>query len=139
MLNSSERTINPAAANAACVDVTSVDVAEVRANEGSAAVRLTRRGRFLLFGLPTVALIVGMFLMLSALLQPAQATTGEAVTAQGDRLVEVTVAHGDTLWAIAEHYAPERDVRDTVALIHKHNSFDGALVPGQKIVVPVSY
>ena len=135
MLNSSERTINPVAANAASVGVTSVDVAEVRANESSAAVRLTRRGRFLFFGLP----IVGMFLMLSALLQPAQATTGEAVTAQGDRLVEVTVAHGDTLWAIAEHYAPERDVRDTVALIHKHNSFDGALVPGQKLVVPVSY
>ncbi|MDK6275628.1 LysM peptidoglycan-binding domain-containing protein [Pseudoglutamicibacter cumminsii] len=139
MLNSSERTINPVAANAASVGVASVDVAEVRVNESSAGVRLTRRGRFLFFGLPTVALIVGMFLMLSALLQPAQATTGEPVTAQGDRLVEVTVAHGDTLWAIAEHYAPERDVRDTVALIHKHNSFDEALVPGQKLVVPVSY
>lgn len=134
MLNSSKRTINPVAANAASVDAT-----EVRVNESSAGIRLTRRGRFLFFGLPTVALIVGMFLMLSALLQPAQATTGEPVTAQGDRLVEVTVAQGDTLWAIAEHYAPERDVRDTVALIHKHNSFDGALIPGQKLVVPVSY
>lgn len=139
MLNSSERTINPVAANAASVGVTSVDYAETRANEGSAGVRLTRRGRFLFFGLPTVALIVGIFLMLSALLQPAQATTGEPVTAQGDRLVEVTVAQGDTLWGLAEHYAPERDARDTVALIHKHNSFDGALVPGQKVVVPVSY
>lgn len=139
MLNSSERTINPVAANAASVGVTSVDYAETRVNEGSAGVRLTRRGRFLFFGLPTVALIVGIFLMLSALLQPAQATTGEPVTAQGDRLVEVTVAQGDTLWGLAEHYAPERDARDTVALIHKHNSFDGALVPGQKVVVPVSY
>ena len=139
MLNSSERTINPVAANAASVGVTSVDYAETRANENSAGIRLTRRGRFLFFGLPTVALIVGIFLMLSALLQPAQATTGEPVTAQGDRLVEVTVAQGDTLWGLAEHYAPERDARDTVALIHKHNSFDGALVPGQKVVVPVSY
>lgn len=134
MLNSSERTINPVAGNAS-----SVDVAEPGTNDSSAGVRLTQRGRFVFFGLPTVAVIVGMFLMLTALLQPAQATTGEPVTAQGDRLVEVTVAHGDTLWALAEHYAPERDVRDTVALIHKHNSFDGALVPGQKLVVPVSY
>lgn len=130
MSNTAERTVNS--------DERTLNTAH-HEHASRQRIRLTPRGRFVFFGLPTMALVVGMFLMLSALFQPAQATTGEPVTAQGDRLVEVTVAHGDTLWELAEHYAPERDVRDTVALIQKHNSFDGALVPGQKLVVPVSY
>jgi Tfp pilus assembly protein FimV len=47
------------------------------------------------------------------------------------------VRPGDTLWAIAERVAPGEDPRPVVDAIADANGIDaGALVPGQRLVVP---
>jgi len=47
------------------------------------------------------------------------------------------VRAGDTLWSIATGYEPAHDPREVVAAIQAANALDpGALVPGQRIVLP---
>lgn len=100
------------------------------------ALRLTRRGRFVLVVLPlTVLLAFGAFLI-GAVLQPANASS--SVTGPGASLQEVTVMKGDTLWGIAREFSPERDARDVVAEISQLNSLNGPLRAGQTITVPSS-
>jgi LysM repeat protein len=49
----------------------------------------------------------------------------------------VTVAPGQTLWAIAGEVAPNADRRDTVARIQELNALSSVnLQAGQKIAVP---
>jgi LysM repeat protein len=49
----------------------------------------------------------------------------------------VTVAPGQTLWAIAEKYAPERDTRDTIdAIVSLNNLTEVTVQPGQRIALP---
>lgn len=53
---------------------------------------------------------------------------------------KVTVAHGDTLWAIAGKYTQEdEDIREVVFRICEENNLaDREIQPGQIIRVPVS-
>jgi nucleoid-associated protein YgaU len=45
--------------------------------------------------------------------------------------------YGDTLWAIAERFAPGEDPRALVDAISAANAVDpGAIVPGQTLVIP---
>lgn len=47
---------------------------------------------------------------------------------------------GDTLWSIADRLAPGEDPRPIVDAIVVANDVDpGAIVPGQSLVVPVSF
>jgi nucleoid-associated protein YgaU len=47
------------------------------------------------------------------------------------------VRPGETLWSIARAYDPTRDPREVVHAIQTANALDpGALVPGQRIVLP---
>lgn len=102
-----------------------------RARPRSVPVRLTGRGR--------VAAVV-----LLVVLPLAAATTGwgrpPTVLGGTQRPAVsrvVTVAPGDTLWAIARRAAPRRDVRDTVRRIIEVNRLEGAVVrPGQQLAVP---
>ena len=49
----------------------------------------------------------------------------------------VTVSPGQTLWAIAEKYAPGRDTRDTIdAIVSLNNLTEGTVQPGQRIALP---
>lgn len=49
----------------------------------------------------------------------------------------VTVSSGQTLWAIAEKYAPGQDVRDTIdAIVSLNNLTEGTVQPGQRIALP---
>lgn len=49
----------------------------------------------------------------------------------------VTVSSGQTLWAIAEKYAPNHDVREAVeAIVSLNNLTDGNVQPGQRIALP---
>ncbi len=49
----------------------------------------------------------------------------------------VTVSPGQTLWAIAEKYAPERDTRDTIdAIVNLNNLTEVTVQPGQRIALP---
>ena len=98
--------------------------------------RLTRRGRIVLIGLPLV-LLAALLLSLTGLLNsPAKAAdtaSGLAVTPS----VSVTVQPGESLWAIAGSVDPGRDPRDVIADIVQLNDLDGGRVmPGQQLFVP---
>jgi LysM repeat protein len=98
--------------------------------------RLTRRGRIVLIGLPLV-LLAALLLSLTGLLNsPAKAAdtaSGLSVT----ETVSVTVQPGESLWAIAGTVDPTRDPRDVIADIVQLNDLEnGKVMPGQQLFVP---
>jgi LysM repeat protein len=98
--------------------------------------RLTRRGRIVLIGLPLV-LLAAVILSLAGLLnspaKAADAASGLSVTPT----VSVTVQPGESLWAIAGHVDPSRDPRDVIADIVQLNDLQaGKVMPGQQLFVP---
>ena len=100
---------------------------------GSAAyLRLTRRGRLVVF---VTALLVTLSAMLLAVAPSviATVTAGDPVPVS-----EVTVQPGDTLWDIASAANPSGDVTRTVDEIADLNALvDGQLRVGQELAVPV--
>lgn len=98
--------------------------------------RLTRRGRLLLIGLPVllgaVAVLAGVLLLV---LSP-QAQAGDAAPSGAQTRV-VVVSPGDTLWSLAQEADPESDPRAAVERIVDLNDLqDSAVRPGQRLVVP---
>lgn len=96
--------------------------------------RLTRRGRFVLFGLPVLA--VAACLLGAGLLMLTSGTAQAGSESHPGGTQSVTVAPGDTLWDIAQAAAPEEDPRSTMAQIEELNQLDGSVRPGQHLVVP---
>jgi len=99
--------------------------------------RLTRRGRVVLIGIPLVLVAAFLLLMAGFLNAPAKAADSVedlAVTPA----VSVTVQSGESLWAIAAAVAPERDARDVIAdIVQLNNLSAGTVLPGQQLYVPV--
>ncbi|MDQ0821881.1 LysM repeat protein [Arthrobacter sp. V4I6] len=101
-----------------------------------APLRLTRRGRFVFFGLPLILLAAFVLSFSGFLNAPAKASESAAELSLTPT-VSVTVQPGDSLWAIAGSVAPERDPRDVVADIVQLNNLEAARVlPGQTLFVP---
>jgi LysM repeat protein len=99
--------------------------------------RLTRRGRVVLIGIPLVLLAALLFLLAGFLNAPAKAADSAADLALTPT-VSVTVQSGESLWGIAAEVAPERDPRDVIADIVQLNNLDaGTVLPGQQLFVPV--
>ena len=98
--------------------------------------RLTRRGRLVLIGLPLMLLSVVLLLLLGVFTAPVKAATlGEA--APGNQAVKTTVLAGQTLWGIAATADPSRDPRDVVQDILELNNLSSSVVhPGQQLFVP---
>ncbi|GAA3280611.1 LysM peptidoglycan-binding domain-containing protein [Nesterenkonia halobia] len=101
--------------------------------------RLTRRGRLLLIGLPVLtaaaALMLGAALMAGGLVNQAQASTEAPV---GVEAREVVVAPGETLWDIASEIDSTEDTDVLILRIAELNDLDGStLQPGQRLDVPV--
>jgi hypothetical protein len=107
------------------------------------ALRLTRRGRMVLFGLPalavTAALVFSLLaVLLGSLASPANAATKVNTANLAGYAAPVTVLQGDSLWSIAAHSDPARDVRDVVADIVAMNDLGtGVLQAGQRLYVPL--
>jgi LysM domain len=98
------------------------------AARGPRPVWLTRRGRVVV-----IALLVGLLVGIFAILSPP----GRAANPSGSHPVAV-VQPGDTLWSIAERYAPGRDRFETIAEIQRLNGLAGYTVhPGQHLVLPL--
>ncbi|MFF2316859.1 LysM peptidoglycan-binding domain-containing protein [Arthrobacter sp. NPDC058097] len=98
--------------------------------------RLTRRGRIVLIGLPLVllaALILSLAGLLNSPAKAADSASGLSVTPA----VSVTVQPGESLWAIAGKVDPDRDPRDVIADIVQLNDLQaGKVMPGQQLFVP---
>ena len=107
-----------------------------RKQEGQPPLRLTRRGRFVFFGVPLI-LLAALILSFSGFLNAPAKAADSADQLSVTPTVSVTVQPGESLWAIAGSVAPERDPRDVVADIVQLNNLDAARVmPGQQLFVP---
>lgn len=101
-----------------------------------APLRLTRRGRFVFFGVPLI-LLAALILSLSGFLNAPAKASDSAAELSLTPTVSVTVQPGESLWAIAGSVAPDRDPRDVVADIVQLNNLEAARVlPGQTLFVP---
>lgn len=113
------------------------------ATAGSGRMRLTRRGRFVLLGLPALAvaavmLFAALAIMLGSVASPAQASASYAPIDMADYAASVTVLQGDSLWSIAAAADTTRDVRDVVRDIVALNDLgSGVLQAGQRLYVPL--
>jgi LysM repeat protein len=93
----------------------------------SSSLRLTRRGRIVVFAL-AMLVVLGAFVLFSS---------GSVATETPEATEVVTVGAGDTLWDIAAEHADDGEVLEMVAHIKDLNDLDsGGLMAGQKIRVP---
>ncbi|AXJ10645.1 LysM peptidoglycan-binding domain-containing protein [Arthrobacter sp. PM3] len=101
-----------------------------------APLRLTRRGRFVFFGLPLI-LLAGLVLSFSGFINAPAKAADAADQLSATPALSVTVQPGESLWAIAGSVAPERDPRDVVAdIVQLNNLGDARVMPGQQLFVP---
>lgn len=98
--------------------------------------RLTRRGRIVLIGVPVV-LLAALLLSLAGFFNSPAKASDSAADLTTTATVTVTVQPGESLWGIAAGVAPERDARDVVAdIVQLNNLPAGAVFPGQQLFVP---
>jgi hypothetical protein len=98
--------------------------------------RLTRRGRVLLAGVPLVLLVAALVLLAASMTAPAKAGDDAGQPAE---TVSVNVAPGETLWSLANEFAPDRDPREVVSEIVELNGLGSSVVQaGQAVALPVS-
>jgi Tfp pilus assembly protein FimV len=104
----------------------------VRRTTSTSTVRLTRRGRLVLFlGALMLTLAGGVFFGAGAV------GTEEAGTPEPSTIV--TVGPGETLWGIAAEASDGGDVRDVMAEIERLNALETpVLQAGQRIRVPLA-
>ncbi|MDN5885982.1 MAG: LysM peptidoglycan-binding domain-containing protein [Arthrobacter sp.] len=109
--------------------------APARASTPRGRLELTRRGRFILIGLPVMLAATALLVLAGIFTAPVMASDASDTTAV--EATTVSVMEGDTVWALAEEFAPQRDRRDVMAEITEMNDLNGSvLVPGQEIFVP---
>ena len=95
------------------------------------SVRLTRRGRLVVF-------VTSLFLVLAVAFLLAGGAVGTDAPGEQVPTEIVQVAPGDTLWGIASEAATDGDVRSMMTQIERLNALESAgLQAGQKLRVPV--
>ena len=95
-------------------------------------VRLTRRGRLLVF-------VTSLFLVLAVAFMLAGGAVGTDSAGEQIPTRVVQVAPGDTLWGIASDVATDGDVRSMMTQIERLNALESTgLQAGQKLRVPVA-
>lgn len=71
-------------------------------------------------------------------LQPAEASSTLSSSAAAT-FEYITIMRGDSLWSIAEQYAPNRDPRDFIAeIVALNNMTDSVVDAGMRIALPVN-
>lgn len=100
-------------------------------------IRLNRRGRFFLHGVPVmilVALVTAAAVFFGTTALTPAAASGDQTSAQVETHV---VGYGETLWTIAGEVAPSADRTATIDQIGSLNSLRTSdLQPGQVLYVP---
>ena len=122
----------------ATIPATSLSISHEADRAVPTRLRLTRRGRVVLASL--VALPLAGALAWSALGASSAVAAPDDSAAPGVVFATVTLAPGETLWAIASEVAPTADPRDVVDAIKRLNALDSAqLVAGQRLAIPAQY
>lgn len=106
------------------------------ARSWAAPLHLTRRGWVVLVAFPCALLAAALLIVSSFFTSEAQASgSGGEIT----ETVHISVAAGETLWALAAEYAPERDPRAVVEEIVELNALSTSTVQaGQSLHIPVA-
>ncbi len=105
-------------------------------HRSQAPLRLTRRGKVVLIGIPLVLLAALLLSLAGFFNSPAKASDSTADLTVTPT-VTVTVQPGESLWGIASDLAPERDARDVVAdIVQLNNLSAGKILPGQQLYIP---
>jgi hypothetical protein len=110
---------------------TAIASASTGARPVPGGLRLTRRGRLVVFLTFLTTALAVLFVVLSG------AATGSSERGRPAPVRMVQVEAGDTLWSIATRAAPGEDPRDLIHEIEELNSLDGTLRVGSEIAVPV--
>ncbi|WP_194397998.1 LysM peptidoglycan-binding domain-containing protein [Microbacterium atlanticum] len=99
--------------------------------------RLTARGRRVI---AAAAAMPAAIALAAAVIGGGAALASRDAGAPTGSFETITVAHGDSLWTIAEELAPEHDPRDVVDAIARLNALDSVTVqPGQSLAIPTEY
>jgi hypothetical protein len=78
----------------------------------------------------------GLLLGVGKSLQPAQASSTLSAS-KATTFEYVTIMGGDSLWSIAEQFAPDRDPRDFIAeIVALNNMSDSVVDAGMRIALP---
>jgi len=78
----------------------------------------------------------GLLLGVGKTLQPAVASS-TLTSSTATTFEYVTIMGGDSLWSIAEQYAPDRDPRDFIAeIVALNNMSDSVVDAGMRIAIP---
>lgn len=98
--------------------------------------RLTRRGRAVLTTLAALPIVVGALVLT---VNGGGAVAGDAQQ-QGSSFDYITVPAGESLWTLAEEFAPDSDPRDVIDAIMSLNQLTSAQVQvGQRLAIPSEY
>lgn len=101
-----------------------------------APLRLTRRGKFVLIGMPIFVLSLGVLMLIGIFFSPAKASADVPL---GVDALNVTVIEGDTLWGLAREFAPEIEPREAIRQIAELNNLQGnVLYAGTELYIPRS-
>ncbi|PQZ92830.1 peptidoglycan-binding protein [Arthrobacter sp. MYb227] len=99
-----------------------------------APLRLTRRGKFVLIGMPIFILSVGVLMLIGVFLSPAKASADAPL---GVDALNVTVVEGDTLWGLAREFAPNTERREAIRQIAELNNLHGNILhAGTELFIP---
>jgi Tfp pilus assembly protein FimV len=102
-----------------------------RAVAPAGQLRLTRRGRLVIF----LGALLAVFVLAFVIMGGSSASTESSGTPTATE--RIVVAPGQTLWQIASAHADGADVRATVDAIEKLNALDSAMLyAGQELFVP---
>ena len=106
-------------------------------NQGFSAnpsgIRLNRRGR-----LARTFVVLSLAVVLGSVVSAKAGAGTEAPAPKAHTFITVTVAPGETLWALANRVADGGDVRGLVAEIVSVNSLPSAdVLAGQKLRIPL--
>jgi hypothetical protein len=109
----------------------------ISVNQGFSAnpsgIRLNRRGR-----LARTFVVLSLAVVLGSVVSAKAGAGTDAPTPKAHTFITVTVAPGETLWALANRVADGGDVRGLVAEIASINSLPSADVSaGQKLRIPL--
>ena len=95
--------------------------------------RITRRGRIVLTTLAAIPVVI------AAMMFALNGGGAIATSGAGQPLEQIVVLPGETLWQLAEDYAPNADPRDFIADVESLNAIGGGLQAGQVLDIPAKY
>ena len=93
--------------------------------------------RAIIFWSLVSAAVYGLFFSSVSINDSAQANSTKSTTGQVQQFAYVTVMSAQTLWDLAEEYAPDRDPRDFISdLIALNNLNSSSVDPGMQLALP---